>query len=569
MVAYISEPGSSGNNVTTPHKASLDFGSSLSVLYVGYVALNDWTPGTETALFSIYGATAANGMCRASITTTGTMKFYVSVGGASFSGVTTTVLQTASGVLDGAGLWVWFMWQSSDGTVDFKYSLDPPTEAVSLVTWTTVQLNRASSTSGILTTSTEPVRIGGFDTNGGTNPLAGKVYRSLFYSGSSAGITTIAGGTLLLDMDPSQWTTGTTFVSGGDTWTINGTATIVVLPDYVPPILRPQMARRGFALRRRQSSTSVTVTFLYAPPPSRPRIIRRAGIPRRRQQPTVPLTQTTAVTVTFIPGPVRPQRRLASTRRRRPIVVTVTQIAVPAVPPIARPIRMIRRALWARDRQQPVTPIVTVVVVPTIARPMRMVRRALWSRSRIQPVTPPTQTAAVVVPFLPGIAPARHRLGFGRRAHLVTVTITQTAAQAPTFVPVIARPRRRGLWARDRQQPVIPVVTVTVVPGIGRPQRRPVWPRHRGQPTAPLVTVTITPTIARARRRFGWLRRRGQPATLSQGAVVVTTPDQPGPVLYAHDPGVIRGSDPGVSYAHNPGVIRGADPAPIYGRDTR
>lgn len=225
MTAYILEPGSSGNNVEAPHKSSLNFASSSSVLVIGYIALNDWTPSTQATFFSVYDA-ATDGMVRCSITTTGTAQMTVAVGATGFNGSSSLSWISQAGIADGDGLWVWYMWQSSDGTTDFKWSKDPPETAVGSVVWTALQSNRASSTSGILDTSTAPIRIGGSAASGATFPLAGKLYRVQMYSGTSGGATLAS--TLLVDCDPSQYSgSGSTFVSGGDTWTINGTASVV------------------------------------------------------------------------------------------------------------------------------------------------------------------------------------------------------------------------------------------------------------------------------------------------------------------------------------------------------
>jgi hypothetical protein len=228
MTAWIVEPGSSGNNVSAPHKSALD-GVATSVLIVAYVALNDWTPATAAVIFSVYGSTVGDGMIRATIDTSGHMAINVvsTATGVLQTGSTTTVLQTAAGIADGDGIWLFWTYRASTGSCDFRYSLDPPTTAPTAVTWTALQTARSSGTSGQLQTSTAPMQVGGFSTSGGSQPLAGKVYRALLYKASTTGqITTAAGQTLLADCDPNQWTSGTTFVSGGDTWTLNGTASI-------------------------------------------------------------------------------------------------------------------------------------------------------------------------------------------------------------------------------------------------------------------------------------------------------------------------------------------------------
>lgn len=225
---FITEPGTSGNNVDTPHRSGFDMGISTSVVVIAYIAADDWAPAAEESVVSIWGASAINGMFRCTIGATGILRFSVSVGGTGGTAQTTTVLKTLAGLANGDGCWVWWMWQSNDGTTDFKYSLDPKDTDLGSVTWTNVQINRASSVTGTLTTSTAPLQVGGYDTSGGSFPYAGKVWRAWVGTGPSTGIFSVAGATELADMDPRYWTGASTFVSGAnlDVWTIHGTAAI-------------------------------------------------------------------------------------------------------------------------------------------------------------------------------------------------------------------------------------------------------------------------------------------------------------------------------------------------------
>lgn len=311
----------------------------------------------------------------------------------------------------------------------------------------------------------------------------------------------------ILSATGTQTTTDTVGVSVASGWTGQIVTfyepTLSSFSTIVRARRRPNFARRGTG-----RTVGVALTQQPTPPPayvSNPvRQRSRTSWTSRRRQPVVPLTQTASVTVTFVP-----------------------QIS-----------RSVRRGLWTRDRQQPVTPIVIAVSVPQIQRPMRMVRRGLWARSRQQPILPNQSVAAVQATFLPDISSARRRPGFTRRGHLVTVTITQSAALAPTYVPSPSRLARRTFPSRTRQRVVTPIVVSINVPQITRPMRmvrRGLWARDRQQPVVPIVatipvTVVYVPSIASSKARRGF-RRRGTAINL---------------VLTNNDPVLIFASDSGV-----------------------
>jgi len=212
--AYVLEPGTAGNNVSTPHQAGFDPAGDLVV--VTYIAPDDWTPAATQCVASDY-TTAANGAWRLTLNTAGTLSFQNSVGGVADVANCTIA---PPGVGDGFGVWLYWYRQSSDGTTDFKYSYDLPTADPATIVWTNIQINRAAQL-GVLTAPTADVHIGGFAA-GATDPFAGKIYRVIAY-------TSTAMSTKLWDMRPGDWTSGTTWVSAatGETWTINGTASVV------------------------------------------------------------------------------------------------------------------------------------------------------------------------------------------------------------------------------------------------------------------------------------------------------------------------------------------------------
>ncbi len=211
--AYVLEPGSSGNNVSTPHVVAYNPAGDLTLIV--RAALDDWTPAAQQTLVSKRGATIADASWRLAINTTGFPLLAVSVDGVATSTATSLV---ALALGDGSAIWLRATRTSSTGRVDFYYA--PDQSAIPTV-WTDLSVNRAT-TAGALNPSTADIYIGGY--NAGTlESLAGKVFQVVEIGGLN---TT---DTQLFNMKAADWTSGTTWVSAatGETWTINGTASVV------------------------------------------------------------------------------------------------------------------------------------------------------------------------------------------------------------------------------------------------------------------------------------------------------------------------------------------------------
>lgn len=308
-------------------------------------------------------------------------------------------------------------------------------------------------------------------------------------------------------------------------------------PPYLAPTNRQQ--RRTLGSRRRPQPqvplTSTTVVVTYTPAIASPR--RRGGWVRRRQQPVAPI-----VAVTYVLPPESARRRIVAQRRRQQPAVPTVSVAY--TPPIGR---SVRRQLWARDRIQPVTPPAPIVAstVSYVPSPSRIARRGLWVGRRQQPVFPNQSVAVVQAVLLPDVASARRRHGFTRRGRLVAVTIAQTAALAPQYVPPTARQPRRIAWTGRRQQPVAPTIVVSVVPTIGSFRRRVATSRRRQQPA---ITTSVTqavaastPPVPTVRRRLAWLRRGRLQPTTPQAQIVT----------------IVIGSGTGSTFLAGPGVATG------------
>lgn len=216
--SYVLEPGTSGNNVSSPYVTGYAPSGDMTVAM--YVAPDDWTPAAETAFASLYDS-ASDGAWICTLLTSGFLRLSAVVGGVVTSASCTIA---PPGVVDGVGQWLQFSRQASDGTCDFKYNQTDGSDAdPQSITWTNIQINRAGVAGTLDIPATADLQIGG-RLGGATAPLAGKMYRTCLYDA-----ITPAAGVLKFSMNPTDWSAGGTWVSvlTGETWTINGTASIV------------------------------------------------------------------------------------------------------------------------------------------------------------------------------------------------------------------------------------------------------------------------------------------------------------------------------------------------------
>lgn len=206
--AYL--PGVAGNYFSTPDSVANSITGDIDVRVK--VALDDWTPATNTGLtaktigvgqwhheFLVLNAANA-----------GKLYFRISVDGTAVSAATSTA---AVSFTDGAIGYVRATRASASGNVNFYTSSDGDT-------WTLLGDPNIATTAGSLFNSSSALVIGSEDA-GVTYLLAGKVYRAQIYNGIN--------GTLAVDYNPADFaetsTNGATAVSSGtgETWTLNST----------------------------------------------------------------------------------------------------------------------------------------------------------------------------------------------------------------------------------------------------------------------------------------------------------------------------------------------------------
>lgn len=221
--AYLSLPGSAGNYLSAPHNAAYNPAGDFTI--IAYVVMPDWTPSaTEPTIASKY-VSAANGAWRMFMDNSpaGMAALGISIGGVSDTALGTVTTESITGVAANEGVWLKMEYETSTGLVDMFYSKDPPYREPETVTWQTLQLNRASTAGVLGAGNTANLNIGAYN-DGATNPFAGRIYRVAGYTS-----LTEATGNKIFDMDPKDWVSGSSWVSSrtGETWTLNGTASVV------------------------------------------------------------------------------------------------------------------------------------------------------------------------------------------------------------------------------------------------------------------------------------------------------------------------------------------------------
>lgn len=219
---YMSLPGGSGNYVSTPNNAAFNVAGDLTVAV--RVKMPASAPAATESFVGRWGASVAAGSFQFNLRTNGQLQVITTVDGVASSQPITTAATPLA--FDGNWIWLLMSRKSSDGTVDFYTAPDTGSDNVIPGTWTTFQLNR-TTTAGVLYnnggTLSVPMTVGAV--NAGTlNVFTGQIGRVVVYSGNSTASTVVA------DANAADYTTGTTWVGpASNTWTLNGTATVVLV----------------------------------------------------------------------------------------------------------------------------------------------------------------------------------------------------------------------------------------------------------------------------------------------------------------------------------------------------
>ena len=197
---YFSTPSSTANRIT----------GDLSLL--AQVALDDWTPTTVQCLIVKDGVSAGTRSWAFNVQTSGAPRLNYSLDGTNILSATATV---ATGFTDRTVHYVGVQRESSTGIIRFYTSEDGRT-------FTQLGADVAGTAGALYDATTQPVQFGNL--SGLSFALDGKIYDSHVYNGLKFTGTS----TMVMDFDPSNWTSGTTFtgLETGEIWTLNGNAKI-------------------------------------------------------------------------------------------------------------------------------------------------------------------------------------------------------------------------------------------------------------------------------------------------------------------------------------------------------
>ncbi len=209
---YLDLPGTNGHNVTTPDHADFNLNDTF---FLGiYLALDDWTPGTASALVAQWVASGNQRSFHLRVSTAGAMQFRASDDGITNEGVTSGIL----GYTDGTAHWVGC---DFDGGVAQFY--EGGTDSRTPV-WVAFGGTQTFATVTTIHDSTGVLEVGSI--NSGTALLtAGEVHRTVVYSD-------LARTGLVADFNGDDFAIGdsdtdTAADSTGKTWTINGTGSFI------------------------------------------------------------------------------------------------------------------------------------------------------------------------------------------------------------------------------------------------------------------------------------------------------------------------------------------------------
>ncbi len=199
-------PGASGDYFSTPDSVAASITGDIDVRV--RVALDDWTGASWQVL--IENATTVAGISF-EILANGKVALYWGTAGG-LKNATSTVAPT---IANGDTLWVRATLDVDNGADGYDAKFYTSTNGVN---WTQLGTTVTVGSTTVIGNATVEVHIGRDNSDSGR--VAGKIFRAQLYDGID--------GTLNVDFDPNDWTSGSTFnsVETGELWTINGNASI-------------------------------------------------------------------------------------------------------------------------------------------------------------------------------------------------------------------------------------------------------------------------------------------------------------------------------------------------------
>ena len=200
-------PGTTADVFTSPDSAASSITGDIDIR--AHIAATDWTPAAYTGVVVKSQSTGGNISYGLWLDTgsSGKLRFASSPNGSTEHAYLSTV---ATGFADKTAHWIRATHVTATGVIQFFTSEDG-------TTWTQLGADVAGTAEGIFD-STSIVRVGLGDD--GVWTFTGRIYRAQVYNG--------IGGTLAVDFNPNDHTSGATFTSSGtgEVWTINGNAKV-------------------------------------------------------------------------------------------------------------------------------------------------------------------------------------------------------------------------------------------------------------------------------------------------------------------------------------------------------
>lgn len=193
---------------STPDSAAVSITGDIDIRV--QVAMADWTPGTESPLFSKWLSSGTGRSYQFNVTTAGLLKLFISTTGSDFPTVTSSV---ATGFIDGTTNWVRVTRAQSSGATIFYTSTDG-------ANWIQLGTTQTLSAGNAIFDNATQVIVGSAD-GSVTNA---KFFRAQIYNGIA--------GTLAFDFNPATYTSGTTFTDSSvnaATITLNGGAAVITV----------------------------------------------------------------------------------------------------------------------------------------------------------------------------------------------------------------------------------------------------------------------------------------------------------------------------------------------------
>jgi hypothetical protein len=200
----------SGDYFSTPSSAVNQITGDLSLLV--QIALDDWTPTTVQTLVAKDGVSAGTRSWAFNIQTSGALRLNYSLDGTNIISVTASA---STGFTDGTVHYVGVQREASTGIVRFYTSENGST-------FTLLGTQQTGASGSLYNASSTAVQFGNLSSL--TFALDGKIYDSHVYNGLKFTGTS----TMVMDFDPSNWTSGSTFtgLETGEVWTLNGNTKI-------------------------------------------------------------------------------------------------------------------------------------------------------------------------------------------------------------------------------------------------------------------------------------------------------------------------------------------------------